>query len=358
MSKYIVVLLLVLMFSMIGCIKDAPKNIEADILSFGFKEKPDMCVMPDKGLSKIVFETKEPGTGMLTPDITVSEGATIDPKSGVPQDFNNTVLYTVTSENRLWMHEYTVQVKVVNPLVCSFDEWESAGAGTIQYPVLNDYSWSSANPGVGTARAGKVTDYPARPTADAYRGTHAALLETQRGGRYFNVLVPIFPASLFRGKFSIDLSNFAKSVKFGQPHSMDLGRPVLFSGYFKYKAGSPFYDENDNIVPGRVDEGAVYSVLFKTAKGVAGTEKDEFLDGTNILTSDKIVAIAKIEHCTDTPEYTHFEIPFVYKEEINYDLFDYKLTVVLASSREGDFYRGAVGSTLTVDEVEVVCVDF
>jgi hypothetical protein len=360
MNKCFVVLLSV-MLMLSSCIKVAPENVEADILSFGFEEYPEMSFIPDKGNRKITFEVKgnEINIERMTPVIRVSEGATVSPESGVRQDFRDTVRFVVTSENGRWTNEYKVSIDVIKPLVFGFDCWETAGTGNIMYPALCDYLWGNANQGVGLAKLGNVDLYPTRPTADSHGGENAVLLETQRGGTFFGVLVPVFSASVFRGKFgNIDMGNFARSIKLGQPHVKEQGRPVLFTGYFKYKAGDVFYDEHGDVVPGRVDEGAAYAVLFRTAKGVAGTEKDEFLDGTNVLTSDRIVAVARMERCPDTPEYTRFEIPFLYRKVIDYDSYDYKLTVVFSSSRDGDFYRGADGSRLTVDDVEVVCEEF
>lgn len=347
-----------LLISFTACIKDEPENIEADILSFSFKERPDIKSMPGKESTRIVFEIDEGDTDIsnLTPNIEITEGATITPSADIPQDFSDTVTYVVRSQDKQWHKTYKVLIKKMLPLKFSFEEWTTAGVGIMQHPTLKDQLWGNANQGIALAKFGKVEVYPTRSTDDAYKGQYAAMLETQRGGKYFGFLIPIFSGSLFRGQFGpINMANFAKSVKFGQPHPIEKGRPITFRGYYKYKVGEPFYDEKDNIVEGRTDECSIYAVLYKITKGVAGTTKDEFLDGTNILTSDKIVAIAELQDHTAKDQYTPFDLPFKYKEEPNYKAYDYKLAIVFASSKEGDFYRGAIGSTLIVDEVEVIC---
>lgn len=347
-----------LTISFTSCIKDEPENIEADILSFSFEDYPEMKAIPSKESSKMVFEITDTTIDItrLIPKIEISTGATITPSPDIAQDFSDTVTYIVSSENKRWSRSYQVLIKQMIPLHFSFEDWGTAGTGIMKYPTLSDETWANANPGIALAKFGRVDEYPTRSTTDAYNGEYAALLETQRGGTYFGFKIPIFSGSLFRGKFgSINMSDFAKTVQFGQPHPQEKGRPIIFKGYYKYKVGEPFYDENDNIVPGRIDECSIYAVLYKITKGVAGTKDDEFLDGTNILTSDKIVATAILADNSAKSEYTYFEIPFKYKEAPNYSLYDYKLAVVFASSKEGDFYRGAIGSTLIVDEVEVVC---
>lgn len=66
----------------------------------------------DEGLKTISVVMPE-GTDVteLTPEITVSEGATVNPASGVEQDFTNPVQYTVTAEDETTA-VYTVTVTV------------------------------------------------------------------------------------------------------------------------------------------------------------------------------------------------------------------------------------------------------
>jgi hypothetical protein len=207
---------------------------------------------------------------------------------------------------------------------------------------------------------GKVEQYPTEGTDDAYKGSHAAFLQTHKGGSYMGFHIPVFSGSLFTGKLVINAGNFAKSPQFGQPQPKEKGKPIRFEGYYKYKEGSEFLmlsadGKSDSIAIGRIDECSIYSVLYKTKKGSNGTSKEEHLDGTNVMTSDKVIAKAILEDGSAKDKYTHFSIPFQYTEEPDYDSFDYKLAIVFASSKEGDFYRGAIGSTLIVDEVEVIC---
>ena len=61
----------------------------------------------------------------------------------------------------------------------------------------------------------------------------------------------------------------------------------------------------------------------------------------------------------ETDEWTAFELPFepMNGKEINkLKLQDgkYKLSIVLSSSVKGAYFKGAVGSTLYVDELELI----
>ena len=104
-----------------------------------------------------------------------------------------------------------------------------------------------------------------------------------------------------------------------------------------------------------MDECSIYAVLFKVAKSAG---KDAFLYGENVLTDENIIAIAILEDGGEKEEYTEFNIPIKYSKKMDYTQQDYKLTVVFASSKRGDYYEGAPGSMLIVDDVEVICEAF
>lgn len=79
----------------------------------------------------------------------------------------------------------------------------------------------------------------------------------------------------------------------------------------------------------------------------------DILDGTNLLTSDKIVAIASVDG-KEQAEYTDFSVDFKFKDGKNFDpAKKYKLAVVCSSSKDGDKFSGAPGSVLYVDDLEV-----
>ncbi len=338
-----------------SCIKDEGPNLEADIVSFEFKDV-GITLSPSKENTVLIVEIADTTVNVknLVPTITLSENATVTPESGIAQDFSDTVTYTVSSENKQWKRVYKVIAKRLIPMKYDFEEWTIIRSGNYEYPALSESTWSSANSGIALAKTGNVEEFPTHYTTDAYAGEYAAMLKTQRGGKYYGNLVPIFSGSLFRGVFGpINFANFVKSVKFGQPHPKAKGKPMILKGYYKYKVGDVFYDQNDNIIPGRIDECSIYSVMYKVTKGTEGV--NEYLDGSNILSSEKIVAKAELQDRTQKSQYTYFELPFTYYEEPDYNRFDYKLALVFASSREGDYYRGAVESTLIVDEVEVIC---
>lgn len=334
-----------------SCIKDEPLNKEADIEVFSL---PDSIlinsVISDNKVTLVIKNTAF--NKKLAPQIVVTPGATITPASGDSIDFSKDVTYTVVSEDKQYSKTYTVNVTSSVSLKFDFEDWFMLG-GFWKYPALEDDMWSSANQGIMTAKLGKVDKYPTRSTTDCVNGKYAALLETQKGGTFLVAgYVPIFSGSLFRGTFKLNMASPPQSALFGQVHAKESGIPTTMTGYYKYTPGDTLINKQ-GIVPNKIDEFSIYAAMYKVTKGNDGLS--EYLNGENILTSDKVVAKAILEDRSPKSQFTKFELPFVYSEDLNYDLHNYKLAIVFASSKNGDFYEGAVGSTLIVDDVEVIC---
>lgn len=87
-------------------------NTETDITGFSLTAQTGAAVI-DPGTHTVTIEVSA-GTnlGFLTPIITVSPGATIDPLSGVSRDFTLGATYTVTAEDGITRQVWTVQVNL------------------------------------------------------------------------------------------------------------------------------------------------------------------------------------------------------------------------------------------------------
>ena len=112
------------------------------------------------------------------------------------------------------------------------------------------------------------------------------------------------------------------------------------NGYCVYLIGSESYDVDD-------DDWAIQAVLYKV------DTDDEVLTGFDINTSEKRVAVAALSDKTAKVDYTYFEIPFEFLKDYE-EGAKYKLAIVCSSSKEGDLFKGAGGSTLILDELEVM----
>ena len=126
-------------------------------------------------------------------------------------------------------------------------------------------------------------------------------------------------------------------------------------GYYKYKAGEVYKDENGNIVKDKKDTWDIYAIFYET------DEKTKTLDATNRFDHPNLISIARIDEKDrkETDEWTEFYLPFVTKtgKTVDKDKLKagkYNVAIVFSSSIEGDYFRGAVGSTLHIDEVELI----
>ncbi|PLX22940.1 MAG: hypothetical protein C0599_05215, partial [Salinivirgaceae bacterium] len=87
----------------------------AEIVSFDLIEQVESAIINSQ--DGTVDITVYPGTDVtnLIPTIVASDGATIDPLSGVAQDFSSPVSYTVTAEDQSTTKDWTVTVTVAEP---------------------------------------------------------------------------------------------------------------------------------------------------------------------------------------------------------------------------------------------------
>ena len=60
----------------------------------------------------------------------------------------------------------------------------------------------------------------------------------------------------------------------------------------------------------------------------------------------------------ETDQWTEFKVDFTYVKDFDLDILDqrgYNLAVVFSSSIDGAYFQGAVGSTLDIDQVRLIC---
>lgn len=355
-----VVFLLLMHCLFSGCIRKEAPNAEADILSVTVDDlellrEPQITnttvVLPVNGWTNITA---------ITPTFVLTDGAKISPESGVAQDFTHPVKYTVTSEDGKWKKEYTVSVVPDRgvPEGYSFEYVREQGSGSHYHVFLNGpgedatQEWESSNLGYAFM-AGKdpAEKYPVHQFADGYQGKCVRLTTLSTG--FFGTVLkkPIAAGSLFLGKLDGGsvLTDALKATRFGIPVDK---KPLAMTGYYKYKAGDKFINKDNKEIKDRRDIFDFYAVFYEV------TDEVPVLDGTNIKDHPNIVSVAKIEDPVETDEWTRFEVEFEMKDGKTVDAEKlarkgYNFTILMASSKGGDKFEGAVGSALLVDEVKV-----
>lgn len=354
----------------VSCIQEEPLNAEADIVavdSVWVKDARKSGLIignPIVENRKIIFMVKDKNADLskLAPVFEMTPGAEISPANGSAQNFSKPVVYTLTSQDGLWKKEYEVSFIDLGVFTKSdFETWELEGDKSKYmrvYDLTSDsyIPWASGNSGFAlTGAAQSPDDYPTAPfnTKGVY-GT-CAKLETKSTGKFGSDLkMPIAPGNLFIGEFNAANAVLSplKATKFGLPV---LGsEPLYLRGVYKYKAGEIFTDKNNQVIEGVRDACDIYAVVYEI-----DPSNPKPLDGNDILDSDRIVKLARINNPGEPNNWKEFNIKF---EFMNNKVFDYDrlknngyyLSVVLTSSIDGAYFKGAVGSTLYVDEVEII----
>lgn len=366
-----------------SCIGDEAPNKEAAIdACTGTDVQFTNAMASSRGFNIYVNRGADLSAQYLT--FTIPEGATIaahdaatgdtpftpneDGSYSATLNFDNAGfnrLITVTSEDGANRATYLIQlIQMELPTEYHFERLQETNQS---YHILLEeeamttdglqhiLQWCSGNPGFElTKEADGPLDYPTVQIENGYVG-RCAKLETRATGD-FGAMVGMYIAAgnLFIGSF--DLSNALNaplaSTRFGVQF---YHKPVRLKGYYKYKRGAEF-TESGQVVEGKQDSFDIYAMLYEAE------DPSFMLDGANGKTNNSIVLLASIDQAEalETNTWTEFNIPFVPMngktvDEQKLSEGKYKLGIVFSSSIEGNYFKGAVGSTLWIDEVELVC---
>lgn len=311
-----------------------------------------------KTITFIVADTaKDEHLKGLVPTIEISEKATISPASNEAVDFSNgkIVTYTVTAENGT-KTEYKVSV-AGRGVFFDFEDWQKEVENQPEdMTFYKATGWASCNAAVHLIKAmGSLAGidykgiYPINSTEDGHTGK-AALLESvdTKGGFLVVAKVPkVTAATIFLGNFNagaaLSPAGAMATTEFGIMYAQ---KPLKVNGFYKYTPGSEFYNAEGNLEKDKTDQCSLTAVLYEVAN------EKETLNGSNIYTSDKIVAKAIFKSDKTVKEYTPFELNLEYIKE--YDpAKKYKFTVIFSASADGAAYNAAVGSKLWIDDVQI-----
>lgn len=356
-----------------SCIKEEAPNAEADILSCTLSDESMLSAEVNVELPydyaqeayPIYISVKE-GVDItaLAPEFTLTEGATIEPASGSVQNLSSPVRYTVTSEDRNWQRVYSVlaYVDAARPIPDSYHfETVSSAPG---YDVFTEtgngvrLTWESGNAGFKMSAGGAGREaYPTSQADNGVEGKCVKLTTCSTGSLGALVGMPIAAGNIFFGQFNVSaaMSNPLAATQFGIKCNR---KPLKMSGYYRYEPGEQLQDGKENI--DGTDEMDIYAIFYENTD-VFG--RAVMMDG-NISKDNfihpQMVALARIEDHSAKSEWTRFELEFDYGrygksvDETRLSAGGYNIAIVMSSSIGGASFRGAVGSTLYVDEIELV----
>jgi hypothetical protein len=311
----------------------------------------------------------------MIPTIEISPKAKITPATGIAQDFSSgkKVEYIVTAEDGT-VKKYTAFVAGTSEYY-SFENWISISDGAFEEP---DGGWATSNTGVFFIKSVYPQvyngDYPVVKSEDAKDGTIAAKLITldtkgQAGAELFpGFSIPAIPkvtsGSLFLGTFETDIMNTLNSTKFGNPY---YSKPITVQFSYKYTPGTVYYTCPDPVKAETVvedknksDECSATAVIYEVPywetqdpNDSNNTAYDKRLTGSNLYTNtDQVVAIATF---TSGLQESYKDVVLTLNYQKDYDSTKkYRFAIIFSSSKDGDKFSGAPGSTLIVDNVKVL----
>lgn len=218
------------------------------------------------------------------------------------------------------------------------------------YYKTNGTFWDSSNPGTGEGIAVLVSN-PLNPTQGVSSPVHtsggkAAQLKTAVSSGY------IAAASIYSGTFGKITGIPDAEIHFGQPFT---SRPIALKGYYQYIPQVINYVERQpegvTIVKNEtMDECSIYIALAKKAYVINNGNESTYIDFVN---DNNIIAYGELLSgaATSNNGFTEFNIPLKYK-----NLTDKPTHIILvcSASKYGDYMTGGEGSTMYLDDFELI----
>lgn len=287
-------------------------------------------------LSKLTFPLT------LKTDIDVSEGATVVPASGTPVTFKDAedfVSYTITSSDGTKLVKYIFTIRDRQITNGGFKSWfQETGMNSKPFQQVGKYKestiWATANMGTSI--------YSVYTTTPVTEGSNTLVkIETVE-----TVGIPIIAGALYLGKFDInsamsDPTNPVAAAKLGIPF---YERPKSVKLKYKFKAGAQMIQATPK-QPGNLFGGF-------TVSNVAGKDKFgieialEKRNGKNVT----VIAKTKFQSDQNVDNLTELTLPVNYLSNDTPTHF----YISFSPSFDGGTFKGAIGSTLTIDDIELV----
>ncbi len=290
---------------------------------------------------------------LLRPQIELYRGCTSEVANGDTLDFTKGYArIRVWAEDSVHSANYYVYMQKVRSYLQDFDTWvvrpiqETDTAGRY-YLYLDPYRWATSNDWLRCAKKkncyAKSGTYPVERVKDAYNSDYAARIRTLKISKASEKYPYYLHAGvLFQGSYEVDPETLEGKANYGETFDT---QPVSVTGYYKYQPGTQLYHNNEP-VDGQ-DSCCFRAVLFEVVN------QYETLDFTQLETDPRVIASGSFQSAEKVTKYTPFSFSLVYRKEFN-TARKYKLAVAFYSSKYGEELIGAPGSTLYIDEVNIV----
>lgn len=352
-----------MLFGLNSCISEHHfgKYDQAKILAFSVENQVGTVnIDHDALLITLLVDESSDIENLKIKTIDISSFATVSPAQGDVVDFTEAVPFTVTAEDGT-TKVYSVIAKRSQAEIqlnnSNFQDWyEVTGSKKYYEPGTNkdETIWGTGNPGVVTLGAANVNPYGTPENVHAILKTVELPLGKLLGQG-------IGAGSMFTGFFKLNLSNPISSAKFGVPYS---ARPKSFSIKYKYSPGPMVKDGKLNNLPNAKDSCDIAITLTdRSSEPYKQVAVAWFRSGENVTEWKSISPVFKYGTISNPAVYERPKDVYILdngKERlvpVVYGTGNEKpthISVVFASSHRGDFFEGAPGSELFVDDLVLI----
>lgn len=254
------------------------------------------------------------------------------------------------------VNQFTTEPATVLPNG-NMDEWYKNDR--TWYPVsAADYSskgsfWDSSNPGTTTGAGALVNKNPTQGNSTTVHtpGGQSAELKSQYASAFG--IGKFAAASLYSGKFNSLVGTNGAKIDFGQ--SFD-SRPSALKGWYHYTNGKIDY-RGDNTPAGVAEIGtddlcSIYIAIAQKSHQLDNTNVSTFFDFENDPNIIAYGVLPDTEAGSTNGEWKEFNVELTYKDKTPLD--QYYLIIVCSSSKYGDYFTGSTGSTMYIDDMELI----
>jgi Putative carbohydrate metabolism domain len=349
--------ILLLIIALQSCVKEDYFGYSpyGNIKSIEVSNQASQAVIdPDSLLVSIELPPGVDATALEIQTLELSSFATSDKALGDLLNLSDTETIHVTSEGGL------VSTWTIQPFVASstpkldnsdFNLWYKTDGG--YFEPGQDASttiWGTGNPGT------QILNLLATTPLEITHGNKAAYMETLDNGKVATTFgTPISAGSIFTGVFdsnAIDPTDPQAAISFGTSFA---GRPSSFSFKYQYVPGDENKDKHGTLLP-YGDMCDIYAYLEIRSGG----------DTERLATAWFRNGAVQADLVSESIDFTYGELDdsfpaYMYPENGKYVSADSAsfvlpthIIVVASSSYDGANFAGAIGSTLTLDDVELI----
>ena len=337
-----------------------PKSSEKEVVDFisgtpstGFQFSEKYIEPLKRQITLMVSERPSSSSLILAPRITVSPNARLlGIVSGVQisLSFDSPKLFYVQAEDES-MEEWRI-VLIYAPQIpnSGFESWGAANNSNMNLLPANGTGWCTAN--------NSTMSNSSRTTG--YNSPYAVQMQTVLQTLNFVIfkVTTITAATAFVGRFTLktganDVYNPMSMTNMGIPFIGDR-IPIAFSIDYKYIRGAQLVFTEPNwgsLIPS-----------FKNPVNLSGTDAanirvELYHNPTGVFdyarSRNDAIARGEILIENSVPEWTHLRVPIEITPGKE-GLPPTHIVVVFTSSHEGDYFKGASGSTLTADNFNLI----